>query len=224
VGGFEGASCGFTNESSSTPEKASDTARRKLGEVGNAAREQAQKLADQATGVMESARHQGKEALQQQKSKASEQVSRYSSVVRGVADKFREEQNTSIAGYADGMADQLDRLAGYLSWRDFNGLFDDAQDAARRRPDVFFGSMFVAGLALSRFLKASRPERRTSAIADEPSGNEFAVANVGQWQRTEVDEQSRSFDDPGVAEPIIGPEEPTVSTGGFCSTPSPYGS
>lgn len=204
-------------------ETASDKARRKLNEVSSEAREQVHKLADKATEAAEQARRQGQKAVHEQKSKVSENVSRYSSVVRGVAEKFREEENTQIAGYADQMADQLDRLAGYLSWRDINGLLDDTQDMARRRPDVFYGGMFVAGLALSRFLKASRPERR-GRDHHEPGSGEFASADSGQWQRTEVVEQSRSFEERDAETPAFHPQSPGTSATGFSPSPSPFGS
>jgi len=204
-------------------ETVSDKARRKLNEVSSEARKQVHKLADKATEAAEQARRQGEKAIHEQKSKVSENVSRYSSVVRGVAEKFREEENTQIAGYADQMADQLDRLAGYLSWRDMNGLLNDAQDMARRRPDVFYGGMFVAGLALSRFLKASRPEHR-GRDHREPGSGEFAPAGSGQWQRTEVVEQSRSFEEQDAETPALHPQSPATSATGFSPSPSPFGS
>lgn len=219
VGSDDTEVCATGFESSET---ASDKARRKLNEVGGEVREQAHKLADKATEAAGHARRQGEEAIHEQKSKVSEHVSRYSSVVRGVAEKFREEENSNIAGYADQMADQLDRLAGYLSWRDINGLLDDAQETARRRPDVFYGGMFVAGLALSRFLKASRPERR-GLDHREPSSGEFASAGGGQWQRTEVVEQSRSSEDWDVETPGLEPQKPASSATGFSPSPSPFG-
>ncbi len=203
-------------------ETVSDKARRKLNEVGSEVREQAHKLADKATEAAEEARRHGEEAIHEQKSKVSEHVSRYSSVVRGVAEKFREEENAQIAGYADQMADQLDRLAGYLSWRDINGLLDDTQDMARRRPDFFYGGMFVAGLALSRFLKASRPERRGMGHR-EPSRGEFAPAGSGQWQRSEVVEQSRSFEERDAETPALHPQSPATPATGFSPSPSPFG-
>jgi hypothetical protein len=222
--GLQPAACDVgdtTRSDDATDDSLVDAARRKLGEAGQAARQQAHELADQATEALQSARRSGEEAIQQQKSRISEQVSRYGSVMRGVAGKFRDEGNAGIAGYAEQTADQLDRLAGYLSWRDMGGLLDDAQQSARRHPEVFFGSMFVAGLALSRFLKASRPQRlgsenRNLMPTGQPSGG-------AHWQRAEMVETSRPFEDPGVAAPVVHTQEAALAPSGAASIPSPYG-
>ena len=55
-----------------------------------------------------------------------------------------------------------------ISRRQLNGLVRDAETFARRRPDVFLGVSFLAGLLLARFLKASN-HPSTAGLKENPS-------------------------------------------------------
>lgn len=65
-----------------------------------------------------------------------------------------------IGRYLDRAATRVERAAAYLEQNDVNQIMRDARGLARRRPEVFAGGLFVAGLVLGRFL-------RSSATADE---------------------------------------------------------
>jgi len=69
------------------------------------------------------------------------------------------EQSGDFGRYADRAAEQLERLSSYLKDHDLRGFVRDTETFARRRPDLFLGGTFLAGLALARFLKSSAPER-----------------------------------------------------------------
>lgn len=56
----------------------------------------------------------------------------------------------------------MERAAGYLRGHSPADFLDDLGSLARRKPEIFFGTMFVAGLASVRFLKASAREGRGS--------------------------------------------------------------
>jgi hypothetical protein len=60
-------------------------------------------------------------------------------------------------------ADGVDRLGGYLEQASGDHLLRDAEDFARRRPWMVAGMGLVAGLAASRFLKASSERRYGSS-------------------------------------------------------------
>ena len=78
---------------------------------------------------------------------------------RAAAKELKSRDDTTIAAYADGAADQLDRLRDYFDRAELGDLARDAANFTRRRPEWVLGGMFVAGLAMARFLKADRPGR-----------------------------------------------------------------
>ena len=63
--------------------------------------------------------------------------------------------DANFGRYAARAARQVDRLSNYLRDSDLRDLARDTADFARRRPELFLGGAFVAGLVLARFLKSS---------------------------------------------------------------------
>ncbi|HEV7298659.1 MAG TPA: hypothetical protein VGN72_04780 [Tepidisphaeraceae bacterium] len=140
-----------------------DQIKNTASDAGRQAKEKAGQVAEQAqrkaAEYARQAQSQGVAMLDQQKSRAAEQINTFSDAAHRAADKFREEQDDNIAGYIDAAADEVQRVGEYLRERDLNTLWRDAQSFGRRRPEWFLGGMFVAGLALTRFLKASAERR-----------------------------------------------------------------
>jgi len=67
-----------------------------------------------------------------------------------------------LAGVFEAAADRVEQLGGYLEHASGDRLLRDAEDFARRHPWAVAGVGLIAGLAASRFLKASS-ERRYGA-------------------------------------------------------------
>ena len=93
-------------------------------------------------------------------SEAATQVMHFSKAMHDAADRLREEEHTTAAGYVGTAARVLDRAAEYLDQAKLETLMKDAERFAHRRPEVFVGGLLVAGLGLARFLKASKPRRQ----------------------------------------------------------------
>lgn len=64
-----------------------------------------------------------------------------------------------LAGVFEAAADRVEQLGGYLEHTSGERLLRDAEDLARRHPWAFAGVGLIAGLAASRFLKASSERR-----------------------------------------------------------------
>lgn len=158
--------------------KVAQQAKQHAGEAGRQVKDSARAAAEQtkrkATEYAEQARTRGVEMLDQQRHTAASQLHTVGEAVHRAADKFREDRDENIAGYVDAVADEVDRCARYLEQRDMGSLVRDTQRFARRNPEVFLGGMFFAGLALSRFLKASPPER-------EDQERYLSGDNGGSW-------------------------------------------
>jgi len=123
--------------------------------------ETARQAQEQAARTAQRLREQGQTILGQQKDRVAEEISHFGAAAHDAADRLDQENDHNVAHYVHAVADQLDRLAGYLRENNINRFMDDAGRAARRSPELFFGGMFLAGMALARFFKASgKPRRR----------------------------------------------------------------
>jgi hypothetical protein len=127
--------------------------------VKDAAREAGEQLKEQAVSATESLRQQGEGFFAEQKSKAAGELTTLSSAVRGAADKLRSNDESHAARYAEMAADKLENVADFIGKQDVSSFVREIERAARRRPELFLGGMFLVGLGISRFLKASsRPD------------------------------------------------------------------
>ncbi len=148
-------------------------AKRAAGDVAEkakaTAREAGERISQEASAGAEKLKQRGSEILEQQKSRVGSEVRTYSEALRRAAEKLEAKSDTNLAEYASSAADQIDRLGQRIEERSVGELVDDVEEIARRRPEVFFGGMFVAGLASARFLKASRRRREAQRPPGQPA-------------------------------------------------------
>ena len=78
-------------------------------------------------------------------------------------------ESRQVVTVAEGAADRFERLGGYLEQTSGDELLRDVEDFARRRPWMVAGMGLVAGIAASRFLKASSERRYGSAQGNRTS-------------------------------------------------------
>lgn len=163
-------------------QKAKETADRMSATVDEAGRQMRHQAGESTRRLKE----QGQTAFSQQKVRVAEEIEHFGAAAHEAANKLEQEDDRNVAHYLHLAADQLDGAARYVRESDMNRLMDDAGRMARRRPEVFFGGMFLAGITLARFLKASsRPRRHKEFGGDrsywdeELSEFEHAGATVG---------------------------------------------
>ena len=136
------------------------------------AQEVADRVKEQAKQTGNTIKEQSRGFLNEQKRRVGAEIQTYSATAREAAERLQHESDTNLAQYVSTAADRLDRLGSRIQERDVGQLVDDVEEIARRRPEVFFGGMFVAGLAVARFLKASKQRRQRD---QEDRGSELAV-------------------------------------------------
>jgi hypothetical protein len=134
--------------------------------VTQQAKEEAKGLAneakDQVKQVAGQARDHVQELVGQQKDQAANKLGSLAGALREAANKLNEgEESGDFGRYADQAAQQVDKLSTYLRDNDLSGFVRDTENFARRRPDLFLGTTFLAGLMLARFLKASSTSQDT---------------------------------------------------------------
>ena len=76
--------------------------------------------------------------------------------------------------------------------RDFATLRQDAEDMARRHPAVFFGGMFLAGLVVGNFVKASRRNIENQDYMGGDYGTDWPESGQQTGMQSELSEAERS--------------------------------
>ncbi|MCA9874778.1 MAG: hypothetical protein KC441_14005 [Anaerolineales bacterium] len=154
-------------------DKAMATAKEKTQPV----KDKANEIVDETKSKFGDATDQAKSALASQKDEAAGQLHGLAQALRETGDQLRDQDEGGMfASYSNQVADQIDRVSGYLQDRDMNDLMHDAEDFARRQPELFIGGAFTLGLLAARFMKSSSPETNgRRSYADTRRRNTTAV-------------------------------------------------
>jgi hypothetical protein len=136
-------------------------------------------------------REQGMSALSQQKTYAADELSHLGAAMRRTADSLHQDNDNAIASYAEAAAESIERASNYLRNSDAGRLMEDVETLARRRPEVFFGGLFIAGLVMSRFLKASR--RRGDYDRSSYGDSSFNESSYGGSDLNRSSENASNF-------------------------------
>jgi ElaB/YqjD/DUF883 family membrane-anchored ribosome-binding protein len=155
------------------------------GLVGQASA-QVQETASTAQEKAAELKEQGKtklgETFDQRRNEAGVQAQKIAQALRRSGEQLSTEGNgQQVAGLVEGAADQIERLGGYLERTSGVELVRDVEDFARRRPWIVAGAGLVAGLASSRFLKASSERRYAGSaqVIGDSSGYSYGVSPYG---------------------------------------------
>lgn len=148
-----------------------------------AGKRKAKELAGDAT-------ERAKREAETRKEGAAGQVDDVARAVERAAEELGD--NPSLSRYASDLAESMHGIAGRLRERSIDDLADDVRQLARSNPTLFVLGSIGAGLALSRFMKAS-PRRQ--------HGSEATGGTAGTGEATTT----------GAAE----------SGGGYTTTPDP---
>jgi hypothetical protein len=127
----------------------------------------AEHLKATATEAAARAKHQAEHYVAEQRETAAGRIRGYSSALHESARSF-EEQDPNIAHFAHMAADRVQQVADYVRNCDLHDLRQDAEEAARRHPALFFGGLFAVGVVLGNMATASR--RRQSSDASFEAG------------------------------------------------------
>jgi len=157
-------------------------------EIGSATRTTTKELIDQVSkvsgAVSETVKDEAQRLLDEQRDTAAAKVTGMAKITRQAAHGLRAVRLDNVAEMADSAAKQAQFIADYVKESDVTQVLEDAEDLVRRHRALVTGGLFVAGLALARFLKAS--------AEDEPNG----TARRGQRQgRRDNDEDEVSSGD-----------------------------
>jgi hypothetical protein len=143
-------------------------------------KEQAADLGRKATqGVRQvatTAQSQAQTRLERGKADAAMTLTSVATSLLNSGIQLRDEQQDMAGEYVERAARQIERAAHYVQNADLREVVDQVEDFARRRPAVFIGSAFAAGLLAARFLKSSRSTARRAE--DEASRQHYMDREV----------------------------------------------
>lgn len=130
-----------------------------LQDAASSAQEKAGELKEQGKGKLG-------ETLDRRTNEAGGEARKMAQALRHSGEQLRTRgDGGQVASLADGAADRIERFGGYLERTSGDELLRDVEDFARRRPWLIAGIGLAAGLAASRFLKASSERRYDSSPA-----------------------------------------------------------
>ena len=173
--------------------QAVDQAKSKAGEVIG----QAKETAGQAFGQ---AKDQVKDQLTSQKDRAADSLTSLTNSVQEIGATMRSNNLPQLAGYTETLAEQVDRLSGYLKNNDVEALVHDAEKFARENAPAFIAGGFILGIALGRFLRASNKITSTNGTSNalvpvgtmDAFGNDRSMEHDGSRQDINRDDSIQS--------------------------------
>ena len=130
-----------------------------MEQAGSVAREIGDAVGDRAAELRQEGTSRLRSELDIRTTQVGGQARSLAQALRESGGRLSQDGNEQLAGVTAGMADRMERLGGYLERMQGAELLDDAERIARRSPWLVAGAAAVAGLAASRFLKASSESR-----------------------------------------------------------------
>lgn len=128
-------------------------------------RDTAQVAQEKLQQTAETARDRLREQVDQRSTQAGEQVRSTAQALRSTGRRLREDGQDGPARAAERAADQAERVGSWLERSDADRILHDVEDFGRRQPLAVAAIGLAAGIAASRFLKASSRARYTQSGA-----------------------------------------------------------
>jgi hypothetical protein len=131
--------------------------------------ELAAEVEESAREVAGETRRKVEETAMDRKAVAAERLEGVASALRETGERLHEREEESFAQYVEVAADQVERFSGYLKNASVGDLWQDAENVARRQPELFLAGALAAGFLVGRFLKSSGARANM-----ERTGNRYA--------------------------------------------------
>lgn len=171
-----------------------EQAKAKVVEVGKQANAA---VKEGAADVADNVRQLTRNTVAEQSDRLGEKAGEYARAARSAAEKLREQNDDVLAEKVEKVADTLSKSANYLKQSDASVIRQDAERLLRTNPEIAIGGLFLVGMAIGRFLKASPPgsdrdasikgrATRGSVPVTEPSPFATPQASVEAPARTPV--------------------------------------
>jgi F0F1-type ATP synthase membrane subunit b/b' len=161
---------------------AASQAGEKLREVSRQAKDQALERARDTTAQ---AKERASTAITQQKDRIADEVGVISQALHRAADTLDENSDQAVGRYVHKAADLVDSCANWLRHKDATDMLRGCGNFTRRHPEVVLGGMFLAGVALARFLKASERNRDREFSGGYDFERDYGYMDTGRGLESE---------------------------------------
>jgi hypothetical protein len=136
-----------------------ETARDAAGHAVEAARQGVEQATDfvreQVSPIAEQIRDQASEVAQQQMSSAAVGLDSAAGAVNAVGDRLRENNLGALSQYTDLAAEQIEKAAAWLRTTTPEEIARNAEDFAKKHPELFAAAAIAVGLIGMRFLRSA---------------------------------------------------------------------
>jgi hypothetical protein len=196
-----------------------DEASQQAREVAGTARDQASQVADEARGQARALAEDAKQQMQRQARQQTDQlggvIGQFGQRVEALA-SGRPEEAGPLSDYAGSIADQAQQIAGRVDELGFDGMVDEVQRFARRRPGAFLAAAAVAGFAVSRIGRGAK-DASDGAASGAPSPGSLRTPSSGTVGRRDPLAGDIDLTDETTPRPMPAASPPAASA----TSPSP---
>ena len=166
--------------------------------AGDQIRQAAADLKETGSEVLQTAKDAGTNLVSEQKEKIADKIDQYTKALQSACESLKQGEANPLVGPAGRASQHLQKASDYLRSRDGMDFLHDLGDLARRRPEIVFGGLFVAGLASVRFLKSSARDRRTAQQNNGIVTSQSSPAAYNPYAGTSS---------PSLRQPILNPNQ-----------------
>lgn len=161
-----------------TRETGGERAAQDVKDVAATAKEDVRNAADR---IVDRGRDEAKTILEQQQRRAADGLTGVADALHAAADRMEGSEIGFVARYAETAADQVETWARRVQQRDIDDVLSEAENYARRNPEIFVGGAFLAGFLVARVAKASSDRRRLRerVYREEMAGIGRSTGGVG---------------------------------------------
>jgi hypothetical protein len=141
-----------------------------VDQVSAQAKDAASAAQEKAAELREAGTVRLRDQLDRRSTDAGVQARSVAEALRRSGNDLRTEGKSSVAGFTDQAAQRIEQVASYLESKRGDEMLRDVESFARRRPWMLAGLGVLAGIAASRFVKASSTQSSTRASTQRAGG------------------------------------------------------
>ncbi len=218
-----GESSSKADEAKEQGRQVAQSAKAEAGNVAETAKSEVSRVAGEAKAQTQNLVTEARGQLREQ---AQSQTQRAAGLARGLAENFqaltegRTDEAGALGQYAQQATQQVQRFADTIEQRGFDGLVQDVQSFARRRPGAFLLTAGLAGFLTGRLVRGARD-------AQSSDGDGYPPAYSGYSSGTYTAARTDYADDYATTPRVTAPTSAGLSTPGYGTTEpvsdAPYG-